>query len=216
MTIRKIMFASAIAASALVATTAPAAAQAKLAAPVIAVVDTDKLMAECTACKAANTQLQAQATQLDGFAQQLAQPLETEATSIQAAIKALPANTQPPAALQSRIAAFQERQAGAQRQVQEQQATLQRNAQFVRAQIGQKLIPIIEQVAQQRGASVAVDKGSLLFASPTLEITEGVMTVLNQQLASVNVVAPPQAPATAGARPAPTGTAKPTTPPPGR
>jgi len=224
MTIRKIMFASAIAASALIVSTAPAAAQSKLAAPVIAVVDTDKLMVDCNACKAANTQLQAQAAQLDGFAQQLAQPLETEAQSIQTALKALPANTQPPAALQTRIGAFQERQAAAQRQVQEQQATLQRNAQYVRAQIGQKLIPIIEQVAQQRGASVAVDKGSLLFASPTLEITDGVLVALNAQLTSVNVVAPPQAPAgqagprpaAAAPRPATTGTAKPTTPPPGR
>ena len=68
---------------------------------------------------------------------------------------------------------------------------------------------------------MTVDKGSLLFASPTLEITDGVLAALNQQLAAVNTVAPapapqqgqPGTPQPAGARPA---GAKPTTPPPGR
>ncbi len=220
MTLRNYMLAGTIAASAMIATTAPAAAQARLAAPVIAIVDTDKLLRECTACKAATTQLQAQSDQIQGYAARLAQPLETEAQQLDTAIKA--ANGHPDAALQGRIQTFQGKQADAQRQVEGQQATLQRNAQFVRAQIGQKLIPIIEQVSQQRGATVAVDKGTLLFASPTLDITDGVMAVLNQQLTAVNVVAPPEqqggqagaAPASAAPRPA--AGAKPTTPAPGR
>lgn len=219
MTFRNIMLASAIAASAMIASTAPAAAQARLNAPVIAIVDTDRIMRDCNACKAAATQLQSQADSIQGLAQRLATPLETEAQQLQAAVQA--ANGKPDAALQTRIETFQGKQATAQRQVQEQQATLQRNAQYVRQQVGEKLIPIIEQVSQQRGASMTVDKGSLLFASPTLEITDGVMAVLNQQLAAVNTVAPAPQPqqgqpaATAATRPAATG-AKPTTPPPGR
>jgi len=220
MTIRKILFASAIAASALISA-APAAAQSKLPSPTVAVVDTEKVMTDCTACKAAQTQLQAQLTQMQQYAQQLAAPLQTEANSLDTAVKA--ANGRPDAALQTRIQQFQGKQQNAQRLVQEQEQTLQRNAQFVRQQIGQKLLPVIDQISKSRGASVTIDKGSLLFATPDLDITDGVLAALNQQLTSVNVVAPPQAPqgaAPQGAAPRPTvpaAGAKPTTtPPPGR
>jgi outer membrane protein len=218
MTLRKITFAAAIAASAMIASTAPAAAQTRLSAPVIAIVDTDRIMRDCNACKVAAGQLQAQSDGLQGLAQRLAAPLDTEAQQLQAAVNA--ANGKPDAALQTRIEAFQGKQANAQRQVQEKQAELQRNAQYVRQQVGEKLIPIIEQVSKASGATVTVDKGSLLFASPTLEITDGVLAALNQQLAAVNAVAPaapqqgqPAAGQPAAARPA---GAKPTTPPPGR
>jgi outer membrane protein len=218
MTLRKIMLASAIAASAMVVSTAPAAAQARLTAPVIAVVDTDRILHDCNACKAAATQLQAQADQLDGLAQRLGTSLQAEGQQLQAAVNAV--NGKPDAALQTRIDAFQGKQAAAQRQLQEQQATLQRNAQYVQQQVGEKLIPVIEQVSKANGATVTVSKNALLFNAPTLEITDTVMTALNQQLAAVNAVAPaPQQQGQAGAqqpaaaRPA---SGKPNTPPPGR
>lgn len=220
MTLRKTMLAAAIAGSAMIAATAPAAAQTRLGAPVVAIVDTDRIMRDCNACKAAAAQLQSQADTLQGLAQRLATPLDSEAQQLQAAVNA--ANGKPDAALQTRIQAFEGKQQSAQNQVQGQQAVLQRNAQYVRQQVGEKLIPIIEQVSKASGATLTVDKGSLLFASPTLEITDGVLAALNQQLAAVNTVAPAPAPQQgqpaagqpAGARPA-AGT-KPTTPPPGR
>ena len=216
MTLRKTMLAAAIAGSAMIASTAPAAAQARLSAPVVAIVDTDKIMRDCNACKAAAAQLQSQADTLQGLAQRLATPLDTEAQQLQAAVNA--ANGKPDAALQTRIETFQGKQANAQRQVQEQQAVLQRNAQYVRQQVGEKLIPIIEQVSKASGATMTVDKGSLLYAAPTLEITDSVLAALNQQLAAVNTVAPAPQQQPAAAQPAaarPAG-AKPTTPPPGR
>jgi outer membrane protein len=218
MTIGKFTFASAIAASALIASTAPASAQSRLPAPVVAVVDAQRVMSDCNACKQAQAQLQAQLNQMQQFAQQLAAPLDTEAQQLDAALKA--ANNRPDAALQTRIQTFRGKQENAQRQVQEQQQTLERNAAFVRQQIGVKLIPVIDQISQQRGATVTIDKGSLLFAAPTLDITDGVLASLNQQLTTVNVVAPPPAPQ--GTAPAPRPAAatpartNPQTPPPGR
>lgn len=228
MTIRTYMFASAIAVSAVLATATPAAAQSRLPAPVVAVIDTEKVMTDCNACKQANTQLQAQLDQMQGLAQRLAAPLDTEAQQLDAAVKA--ANGRPDAALQTRIQAFQGKQQTAQRQVQEQQATIQRNAAFVRQQVGQKLLPIIDQISQQRGATLAIDKGSVLYSSATIDITDSVLASLNQQLTTVNVVAPlpqqaaaqPAAAQPAGARPAaarPAATqpaTRPATPPPGR
>ncbi|PKP89903.1 MAG: outer membrane chaperone Skp [Alphaproteobacteria bacterium HGW-Alphaproteobacteria-16] len=155
----------------------------------VAVVDSERVMRECTACVAANQQLQAQLTQLQQFAQQQGTPLQTEETQLEAALKA--ANGKPDAALTQRIQSFQTKQQTAQRQVNERQATLQRNVQYVRQQVAEKMVPVVEQISKQRGATVALDLGSVLFAAPTVDITTQVLTTLNQQLPSVQTVAPP-------------------------
>jgi outer membrane protein len=164
----------------------------------IAVVDSDRIFRDCTACKAANTQLQAQSTQLRSSAQSLSAPLQTEEQSLRTAVTAAKGN--PDAALQARITAFETKRNAAQQQIQTQQQTLERNVAYVRQQIGQKLGPIISQVAQQRGATIAMDKGSVFYSAPTVEVTDAVMAQLNTQLPSVSTTAPAQAtPATPAA-----------------
>ena len=188
---------------ALSALAAPALAQ-RIPAATVAVVDTDRVMRDCNACKAANTQLQTQVQQVQQLANQLVTPLQTEAQQLQTALQAAKGN--PDAALQQRVEQVQTRQQTAQRQVSEQENTVQRNVAYVRQQIAQKMVPIVQQVAQQRGAQIAVDRGSTLFAAPTVDITDGVLTTLNQQLASVSVTAPPpqqQPAAQPGTAPAP-------------
>lgn len=199
MTFKKLVLATALAMPAFVAS-APAFAQARLPAPVIAVVDTDKVVNECNACKTASAQLQSQAAQVKQFADQLGAPLQTEAQSLQTALRA--ANGKPDAALQTRIDAFQGKQQNAQGQVEQQQNTFQRNVDYVRSQIVQSLKPVIDQIAQQRGATVALDKSAVLFAAQTIDITADVLAALNGKLTTVNVVAPPLAPAPAQGAPA--------------
>lgn len=187
---------------------AGAAAAQALADAKIAVVDVERIMRDCTACVAANTQLQSQRTALQQFATQQGQPLQGEQTSLEAALKA--ANGKPDAALQQRVTAFQSRAQTAQRAVAEREQTFQRNVQYVQQQIAQRMVPVIQQIAQQRGASVAIARESLLFAQTSVDITDAVMTALNSQLPSVSVTAPPPAqpgaqPAPAPAQPAPTG-----------
>ncbi|WP_343520949.1 OmpH family outer membrane protein [Sphingomonas sp.] len=155
----------------------------------IAVVDVERVMRECTACVAANTQLQTQLTSLQQFAQQQGAPLQTEQTSLETALKA--AAGKPDAALQQRVQAFQTKAQGAQRQVNEREQTFQRNVAYVRQQIAQKMVPVVQQVAQQRGATVAVAKDNVLFSATSIDITAGVLTALNSQLPSVSVTAPP-------------------------
>ena len=85
----------------------PAAASAQQAAQsAVIVVDTQRIYAECTACKAAQTQLQAQGTALQQRAQQLEAPIRTEAQAIQAAA----GGKTPDAALQKRLQALQAQQ----------------------------------------------------------------------------------------------------------
>lgn len=154
----------------------------------IAVVDVDRVVASCTACVTARTQLQTQQTQLQQFAQQQTAPLQPERTAIEAAIRAAAGKNDP--ALQARIDAYQRKAEPVQRAIAEREQTLRRNAQYVDQQIGERLGPVIEQVANQRGATVAMAKGSLLFAATAADITDPVLAALNQQLPSVQTVAP--------------------------
>lgn len=193
----KIFLGSALAA---IAIATPIAVSAQQIAPaVVAVVDTQRILTQCTACTSANTQLQAQGQQLQARATQLGQPLEAEATAIQAAVNA--AGGTPDAALRARITAFQTGQQNAQREVQGRQETLQRNRAFVLQQIEQRLNPIIVQIMQQRGATIALDRGATLAIAPQVEITDAVLALLNTQLPSVGVTAPPAAAAPAGQQP---------------
>ncbi len=179
---------AALAATALV----PAAAQAqRVPSAAVAVVDTDRIGRECTACRAASAQLQTQETTLRTRAQALQQQLQTASQPIQTAVAALNGR-QPDAALQGRITAFQTQQRAAETEL----ATGQRNLQSIQAnvnqQIGARLGTIVASVAAARGANVAVDKGNTLFAATTVDITNEVLAQLNQQLPSVSVTPLPQ------------------------
>lgn len=167
----------------------------------VAIVDIERVMGTCTACTAAATQLQAQRTQLVQFAQQQGAPLQTEETALDAALKA--ANGKPDAALTARIQAFRQRQATAQQQFNERQQTFQRNVQYVNQQVEQRMMPVIEQISQQRGAHIALAKNATLYSATNIDITDAVLAALNQQLPSVQTVAPPPQPQP-GQQPAPT------------
>src|SRR5688572_30731167 len=86
----------------------PGAAYAQQRSPIL-VVDTDRILAECTACRAASTQLQSQVQQGRTRAQQLEASLKPEAEGLEKAVQALGAK-QPDAALQARVNAFRTKQ----------------------------------------------------------------------------------------------------------
>ena len=172
----------------------PAAAQQRLPAAVVAVVDTGRIYSECTACRAAVTQLQSQATQLQQRQQALAAPIQTEQQAIEAAINALPAaqRQSPPAALQQRVQRWQQSQQTANTELQGLQTRLQSTQQHVRQQIDARLGPIINQVMTSRGANVAVDTEATLARANGIDITNDVLAALNSQVPSVSVTPLPQ------------------------
>jgi len=158
---------------------------------VVGVVDTDRIIRECTVCVAANTQLQSQVQQYQQRQQALGAPLQTEEQALQTAVNAIPQGGQPDAALQQRVRTFETNRQNATRELQGRQQQLQRNVEFVRQQIAQRLQPAIQQVMQQRGATVMLDSGAVLSAAPTLDVTAAVLAVVNQNTAPLNVNAPP-------------------------
>ncbi|GAA4009152.1 OmpH family outer membrane protein [Sphingomonas humi] len=180
-----------------VAAPAAAQAQARLPAAVIAVVDTGRIYTECTACRAAVSQLQGQANSLQARQQALAAPIQTEGQAIEAAINALPAaqRQSPPAALQQRVQKWQQSQQTANQELQRLQQNIQSTQANVRQQIDARLGPIINQVMTARGANVALDTDATLARANGVDITTDVLTALNTQLPSVSVTPLPQQPA---------------------
>ena len=171
----------------------PAAASAQRLNPaVVAVVDIDRIRRECTACRAAQTQLQTQVTSLQQRQQALSAPLQTEGQQIQTAINALQGK-QPDAALQQRVTAFQTRQNTANQELARLEQTLRSTGAHVGQQIDQRLAPIIQAQLASSGATLIVDRGSVLAAAPAIDITNTVLAALNQQLPSVSVTPLPQA-----------------------
>lgn len=171
---------------------APALAQ-RAPAAVVVVVDTDRIGAECTACRAATQQLQQREQQLRTRAQTLQTQLQTEGKPIQDSIEALKGK-QPDAALQQRVAAFQAKQRSAEQELSNSQRSLQSTQAHVNQQIGARLRTIIGTVAAQRGANIAVGKDTTLYSATTVDVTDAVLAQLNQQLPSVSVTPLPQQP----------------------
>ena len=159
--------------------------------PAVLVVDTDRILNECTACRAAATTLQSQVQQGRTRAQQLEASLKPEAESLEKAIQAL-GGKQPDAALQARITAFRNRQQQGSTELSNRENTLQSTQAHVQQQIGSRIVQIAEQSRARRQASVVVTKGSTLASDSAADITAEVLAALNQQLPAVSVTPMPQ------------------------
>ncbi len=157
----------------------------------ILVVDTDRILNECTACKAAATQMQSQVQQGRQRAQQLETSLKPEAEALEKAVRAL-GGKQPDAALQARITAFRQKQQQGATELTNRENSLQSIQAHVQQQIGRRIVQIVEQSRARRQASVVLSKGSTLASEAAIDITGEILTALNQQLPAVSVTPLPQ------------------------
>lgn len=158
-------------------------------AAVVAVVDLDRVTAECNACKTARSALQSQLTAFQNRQKALATPLETEGKAIQAAADALKGK-EPDAALKTRAQNWETKRNQAAQEVTRQQQQIQANSQYVQKQIADKLGPIYRQVMQRRGANVLVELGATLATSSNIDVTNDVLAALNTALPSIATTAP--------------------------
>jgi outer membrane protein len=183
---RNILLLAAIAAATALPTTVNAQARGG-----VILVDTSNVMGNCTACKAAQTQLEQRQSALRSRVQTLTQQLQTEGKPIQDAVDALKGK-QPDAALQQRITAFQTKERSAQQEISNSQRQLQSTATHVQQQVGGRLIQVVEQIRARRGASIAIAKDSTLANDSAIDVTTEVLAALNQALPSVSVTPLPQ------------------------
>ena len=164
----------------------------------IVVVDTGRILRECTACVAAQGQIQGQITALQQRQQTLGAPLQTEAQAIDAEarrIRALPAGaarTAAETALTNRARNLQTRETTANQELGRQEQTIQSTRAHVIQQIQARLKPIIDGLLAARNANIVVDKDATLAYAPALEVTNEVLQQLNQQMPSVSVTPLPQ------------------------
>jgi Skp family chaperone for outer membrane proteins len=185
----KLLLSAAVFSAALGSTSAMAQA---LPPAVVAVVDLDRVTAECNACKTASAALKAQVAGIQSREQALSGPLQTEQQSIQKAIDALNGKD-PDAALQARAKAWDAKRQQAAQDLQNQQAQVQRNQQYVQKQIVDKLGPIYQQVMQRRGANIMVEVGNTIAAANSVDVSNDVLAALNAALPSISTTAPAQA-----------------------
>jgi outer membrane protein len=157
----------------------------------ILIVDTARVLTECTACRAAQSQLQTQVNALQQRRTTLGQQLQTEGAPIQTAVNALNGR-QPDAALNARIRAFETRQNTAAQEIQRSAANIQSIEANVNQQIGTRLGPVLEAIRNTRRASVVLAKNQTLANDNAIDVTNEVLTQLNQQLPSVSVTPLPQ------------------------
>lgn len=175
---------------------------------VIVVVDTERVYRECTACVAAQSQLQGLITSSRTRAQQLGEPLQTEGQSLEQAAAALAkqtgtARTSGENALKTRVEAFQQRRTAAQQEMAQLEQNIQSTQANVVRQINERLNPIISQVMSQKNANLALDTNTTLARSANLDVTNDVLAALNSALPSVSVTPLPAPPAGQAQQPAP-------------
>lgn len=164
----------------------------------VVIVDTDTIFRTCTACVAAQGQLQGMITALQQQQQTLSAPIQAEATSIEAAATAArnltgAARTAAEASIQTRLTALQTRQTQANQTLQRQEQTIRSSQANVSQQLNARLDPIVRQVMAARGANIVLPKGATLAVSDALDVTSEVLAALNAQLPSVVVAPLPQA-----------------------
>lgn len=168
-------------------------------AAVIVTVDTGRILRECNACRAANTQIQGMITAYQQRAQTLGGPIQTEAQAIEAAARA--AASQPAGAartatensLRQRAQALQTRQDAANQELQRTEQNIQSTRQNVLRQLTERLEPIVTTAMNAHGANLALDKEATLTSS-ALDVTAEVLAALNTQVPSVSVTPLPQQP----------------------
>jgi Skp family chaperone for outer membrane proteins len=174
-----------------VAAPSVAVAQQRAPAAVIVVVDTQRIYRDCTACKAAQAQLQSRITALQNRQKTLTTQLRPEGEAIQKAAAALN-GAQPDAALRTRAENFQKRQDQANQELAQGQQNLQSIQANVVRQIDARFAPAVNQVMTARGANLAVDVGSTLARAQGLDVTNEVLAALNAALPSVSLTPLPQ------------------------
>lgn len=186
-----------ILAAALVASLPASALAQRTPAASILVVDTNRVLRECTACVSATAALQAQETAFQQRQQALAAPLQTEQQSIQQAAQAASAlsgaaRTNAENAIRPRLQAFEQRQQSAAQELRTLQQNFESTRVHVMRQINQRLQPIFTQIMNARGANLVISTDARLASSPALDVTNEVLAALNQQAPAVSITPLPQ------------------------
>ena len=167
-----------VAATALLAFTTPAqswAADAATTPNLIAVVNIQQVMREATAAQNVREQLE---TKQKTF--------QTEIAKKEDALQKEDADLGKKRSVLSK-AAFDEKAAAFQKEVQSKKATLDSGFEHALNDIQKVVTDVISELAKEKGFSIAVPTSQILYGDPKLDISEEVLKRLNQKLPKLDV-----------------------------
>jgi outer membrane protein len=165
------------------------AVQAQLPAPIIAIVDVQRILQESLAAKSVQKQLEAQRskfqTEIEGEENGLRQA-EQDLTKERSTLAAQ-AYSDREQQLRQRFSTV-ENHVQARRKVLDQSFTDSMNA------VRSALLEVVDKVAHEHGANLVIVKQQALWTDQPLDITDEVLKRLDQKLPKVDVVTPAEAP----------------------
>ena len=154
----------------------------------IAVFNEERVLRESAVGQHIATRMQAIGQEIQAEMQAMNAPIQQETDRLNAEVSSMtPQAVQERPDLMQRIQTLsqQTQQLEVERRVRQQEvAATQRQAM---APVYQILQPILEEVVEQRGIDILVDRSNLVFASERVDITDSVIEILNQRLPSVTV-----------------------------
>jgi outer membrane protein len=151
--------------------------------PKIVVIDRSAIMRFSKAGQDIARQVQMLANQAKADLTAQGRSLQTEEAQLQQQIAILA-----PDVKQRRIAEFEEKRNALQGLAQRKEAMIQGGVMQAQRQMEQVLAPILQQIIQERGANLVLDKQAVVFASNSaFDITPDAINRLNGKLSSVKV-----------------------------
>lgn len=180
---KSILSRAAIVAAAFLMFSSAAMAQAVL------VVDQAKVLRDSRAGQSLTTQLKTIDTQIQNELKAMESPIKSEQSTIEALTRGkTQAQVAADAGLKSRVQKFGEsmQKYEVERRYKAQELVV--TAQKAEAQVGKKFSEIVKAILAERGASVIVDRSSVIHVAPSADVTQDVINRLNSQMTSVSVV----------------------------
>ncbi len=152
----------------------------QLPAPVIGVVDADRVLQESLAAKGVRLEREKYVNQYQAQVKETESQLRAEDQDLSQQRSVLA-----PEVFAQRAQGFQQKLADFQVQVRDKQERLDFAFQQAMQEIGNAMVVVSREVAQERGINVVLARNQVLIADPSMDITNAVLEKLNQRLASV-------------------------------
>jgi len=156
-----------------------------LKAPVVAVVDVQRIMQESSASKGIQKAIESQRDSYQKEIQTLEDKLQNAENELRKQQTVLA-----PDAFAAKRRDFEKQVADVQRTVQERKRTLDTAFNDAMTHVQKTMLDIVQDIADERGANVVIPRNLLVLFASNLDVTESVLERLNKQLPQVAVTIP--------------------------
>lgn len=149
----------------------------------IIVVDSAEILSKSKVGQHIDRQLKSIQSQMSSELKTMGSPIETEAKSLAAQVKGMTRETlQGRPDLAKRMAENQNKMAKFQYegQIKEREILITRNKAF--KAVGVKVESILKAIASEKGADVIMDRSTMIYMNPSIDMTQTVISRLNSQM----------------------------------